>query len=74
MPTRRRIPGKRVGRLGLTTANSFSAAPNNQDQWVWPKVKLEERMKKLILSRVVEQLVLVFCETQIYMWRGKYYR
>ena len=36
LPIRRRIPGKKVGRLGLTTENSYKAAPNDESQWIWP--------------------------------------
>ena len=32
LPVRRREPGKKIGKLGLTTENSFSAVPNNKDQ------------------------------------------
>ena len=32
LPVRRRSPGKKVGKLGLTTENSISAIPNDQSQ------------------------------------------
>ena len=73
LPTRRVTPGKRTGKLGLTTSNSLSAAPNDQSQWVWPKVKITDKVRREIFSLVVEQLVRLFCDTQTYTWRGRFY-
>ena len=73
LPVRRREPGKKVGKLGLTTENSFSAVPNNRDQWVWPSVVVPEGARKEIFACVVEELVGIFCATQTYTWRGNFY-
>ena len=73
LPKRRKVPGKRIGTLGLTTENSFSPIPNNQDQWVWPSRRLTEGDRRKIFSRVVEMFVKIFCETQTYTWRGKFF-
>ena len=70
MPTRRKEPGKRVGRLGLTTSNSLSVVPNDRSQWVWPDIWFPPGVRKEIFASVVEQVVKVFCETQTYSWRG----
>ena len=67
LPRRRKIPGKRTGKLGLTTENSTSAVPNDQSQWVWPEKRMTEGARKKIFVLVVEQLVRLFCETQTYM-------
>ena len=73
MPVRRREPGKKVGKLGLTTKNSLGATPNDQSQWVWPSVKVPKNVRKEIFSLVVEEYVKIFCETQVYTWGGKFY-
>ena len=43
LPRRRMVPGKRTGKLGLTTENSFKPTPNDQTQWVWPSVRLDRQ-------------------------------
>ena len=73
LPTRRKIPGKRTGRLGLTTENSVNAVPNDQTQWKWPSKKMTEGARKKIFALVVEQLIKLFCESQTYTWRGQIY-
>ena len=57
LPVRRRTPGKRIGKLGLTTENSYSAVPNDRLQWIWPKKKMTEEARKRIFSYVIEQYV-----------------
>ena len=47
---RRRVPGKRVGKLGLTTENSFSSTPNDQSQWVWRSRKITKVEKKKLVK------------------------
>ena len=64
------MPGKRVGKLGLTTSNSLKAVPNNRNQWVWPDKRVPEDVQKEIFALVVEQFVKIFCTTQTYTWRG----
>ena len=73
LPRRRVLPGRRVGKLGITTSNSLKAETNNVDQWIWPEVKVNKRIKKKIFALVVEQLVKLFCNTQTYTWRGRFY-
>ena len=55
LPVRRKEPGKKVGRLGITTKNSMGATPNNQSQWVWPSVRVPKEARKEIFSLVVEE-------------------
>ena len=39
---RRVIPGKRNGKLGLTTTISLGGVPNDKSQWVWPNVRISK--------------------------------
>lgn len=66
--------GKKTRKLKLTTANSLAPEVNNQEQWSWPKVCLTKSDKKKIFSMVVACMVQIFCETQVYSWRGKLYK
>ena len=70
LPTRRKVPGKKLGKLGLTTKNSLKAAPNDRSQWVWPEKRVPKKVQKEIFALVVEQFVRIFCTTQTYTWRG----
>ena len=63
LPVRRREPGKRVGKQGLTTENSFHAVPNNRNQWIWPETKVPKDVQKEIFACVVEEFVGIFCDT-----------
>ena len=70
---RKRKDGKKTRKLGLTTANSLKPVTNEQSQWEWPRVSLTEAEKREVFARVVEGLVIIFCETQTYTWRNKFY-
>ena len=75
LPVRR--PSKKGGKtreLKLTTANSLGPSVNDQKQWKWSKVNLSTKDKKKIFGMVTACLVQIFCETQVYTWRGLLYR
>ena len=75
LPRRRQFKGgKKTRKLKLTTANTLAPEVNNQDQWSWPKVSLTKSDKKKIFSMVMACMVQIFCETQVYSWRGKLYK
>ena len=42
LPRRRKVEGKKTGKLGITTSNSMKATPNDQTQWVWPRVEVPD--------------------------------
>ena len=71
LPWRRKVEGKRTGKLGLTTANSLAPKVNDQSQWVWPDVVVSEEAEKAIVVEALARMVGIFCGTQTYTFGGK---
>ena len=71
LPWRRKVERKRTGKLGLTTANSLAPKVNDQSQWVWPNVVVDEEAKKEIVVEALARMVGIFCGTQTYTFGGK---
>merc|ERR1712030_95631 len=74
LPWRRKVEGKRTGKLGLTTANSLAPAVNDMSQWEWPNVVIDSQVEKEIISEALARMVGIFCETQTYTFGGETYR
>ena len=66
--------GKKTRRLKLTTENSLRPKVNDKSQWIWPSVNLSKLDKQKIFAMVVAWMVQIFCETQVYTWRGRFFR
>ena len=71
LPWRRKVDGKRTGKLGLTTANSLAPKVNDQSQWVWPDVVVSEEAEKEIVVEALARMVGIFCGTQTYTFGEK---
>ena len=74
LPKRRKVEGKKTGKLGLTTANSLAPGVNDMSQWVWPDVIVESNVEKEIIAEALARMVGIFCETQTYTFGGEIYR
>ena len=74
LPRRRKVEGKKTGKLGLTTANSLAPAVNDMSQWEWPNVVIDSQVEKEIISEALARMVGIFCETQTYTFGGDIFR
>ena len=74
IPRRRKVEGKKTGKLGLTTANSLAPGVNDMTQWVWKDVEIDSQVEKEIIAEALARMVGIFCETQTYTFGGDIYR
>ena len=51
------MEGKRTGKLGLTTANSLAPKVNDQSQWEWPDVVVDEEAERAIIVEALARMV-----------------
>ena len=66
LPRRRKVEGKKTGKLGLTTANSLAPGVNDMTQWVWKDIEMDSQVEKEIIAEALARMVGIFCETQTY--------
>ena len=74
LPRRRKVEGKKTGKLGLTTANSLAPGVNDMSQWEWSNVVIDSQVEKEIIAEALARMVGIFCETQTYTFGGEIYR
>ena len=70
LPWRRHVNGTRPG---ITGEGPMGAEVGDQEQWVFPKVELTDREKRLIIATVMKIAVLVLFKSHVYTFGGKFY-
>ena len=70
LPWRRHVNGTRPG---VTGEGPLGAERGDQEQWVFPKVELTKREKRMIVATVMKIAVLVLFRSHVYTFGGKFY-
>ena len=71
LPVRRRRTGVRPG---VTGKGPLGPDRGDQEQWCWPRVKLSEEEKRMVVAEVVKIIAEVMFSNHLYTFGGKTYR
>ena len=71
LPVRR---GKTGTRPGVTGKGPLGPDRGDQEQWRWPRVKLSDEEKKMVIAEVVKILAEVMFTNHLYTFGGQTYR
>lgn len=73
-PLRRILPKRRGNRPGLTGAGPQGATRGDQEQWEFPRVRLTEEEKKLLIATEVELATETMFTNHFYGFGGRRFR